>query len=108
MIIGIGNDMGLDENSVHYIAFKPSQIKSAIGNRGTFDQKEKDITIRRLDVDAPRVVIRHGGDDAGALAHADGQEGQGVHALVHRVGGLCVCVRVCERVCVRVCVCVCV
>lgn len=36
-------DMGLNEDSVHYIAFKPTQIKSAIGNVGTFDPTNPDI-----------------------------------------------------------------
>jgi hypothetical protein len=28
---------GVDEDTVHYIAFEPTQIKNAIGNRGTYD-----------------------------------------------------------------------
>lgn len=34
---------GMDEDTVHYIAFKPEQVKSAIGNRGTFDPNDPDI-----------------------------------------------------------------
>lgn len=40
----IGKQMkGMDEDTVHYVAFHPEQIKSAIGNRGTFDPKNPDI-----------------------------------------------------------------
>ena len=35
---------GVDKNTIHYIAFKPNQIKSAIGNKGTFDPKNASIT----------------------------------------------------------------
>lgn len=35
---------GVDENTIHYVAFEPEQLKSAIGNRGTFDPKDADIT----------------------------------------------------------------
>jgi hypothetical protein len=34
---------GMDEETVHYIAFKPTQIKSAIGNRGTFSPRSSSI-----------------------------------------------------------------
>jgi hypothetical protein len=34
---------GMDENTIHYIAFRPDQIKSAIGNNGEFDPKDHDI-----------------------------------------------------------------
>ena len=33
----------MDRNTVHYIAFEPTQIKSAIGNRGTFDPKSENM-----------------------------------------------------------------
>ncbi|KKN76178.1 hypothetical protein LCGC14_0373890, partial [marine sediment metagenome] len=33
----VGGMVGMDEDTVHYIAFEPEQIKSAIGNRGTYD-----------------------------------------------------------------------
>ena len=36
--------MKLDSDTTHYIAFDPKQIKSAIGNQGTFDPKDADIT----------------------------------------------------------------
>ena len=32
------------QNHTHYIAFSPNQIKSAIGNQGTFDPSDPDIT----------------------------------------------------------------
>jgi hypothetical protein len=40
----LGKSMGgMDENTVHYIAFKPTQIKSATGNSGTFSARNPDI-----------------------------------------------------------------
>ncbi len=61
----------------------------------------------------------HGGDHAGALAHGDGQEREGVDPREGRVGrgerqaeevpavvcGMCVCVCVCVFWFVKVCVC---
>jgi hypothetical protein len=35
--------VGIDESTVHYIAFEPTQIKSAIGNRGTFSSERPSI-----------------------------------------------------------------
>ena len=34
---------GMTKGTTHFIAFKPEQIKSAIGNRGTWDEKNPDI-----------------------------------------------------------------
>lgn len=34
---------GMDASTVHFIAFEPTQIKSAIGNRGTYDQSSPNI-----------------------------------------------------------------
>ena len=31
---------GVDADTTHYIAFDPKQIKSAMGNEGTFDPTE--------------------------------------------------------------------
>ncbi len=40
----IGRGMrGMNEETVHYIAWRPEQIKSATGNAGTFDPSEPDI-----------------------------------------------------------------
>jgi len=40
----IGKPMaGMNPDTVHYIAFRPTQIKSAIGNRGTFSRRNPDI-----------------------------------------------------------------
>ena len=39
--------MRLSEGTRHYIAFKPNQIKSAIGNRGTFDEDSDNILFQR-------------------------------------------------------------
>src|SRR5215831_895282 len=36
--------MEMDPNTTHVVAFKPNQIKSALGNRGTFDASQPDIT----------------------------------------------------------------
>lgn len=35
--------LGMDLNTVHFIAFKPTQIKSAIGNSGAFNPRSPDI-----------------------------------------------------------------
>jgi len=35
---------GMDEKTVHFIAFSPDQIKSSIGNNGEFDSANPDIT----------------------------------------------------------------
>jgi hypothetical protein len=37
---------GMNPDTVHYIAFKPHQIKSAIGNSGAFSRKNADITAK--------------------------------------------------------------
>jgi hypothetical protein len=34
---------GMNPDTIHYLAFKPEQIKSATGNRGTFDAGERNI-----------------------------------------------------------------
>lgn len=40
----IGKPMeGMGEETVHYIAFHPEQVKSAIGNRGTYDSADANI-----------------------------------------------------------------
>lgn len=36
---------GMDAGTVHYVVFEPTQVKSAIGNRGTFDPSSPDITL---------------------------------------------------------------
>jgi len=38
------NMAGMDDFTVHYVAFKPTQIKSALGNTGTFDPTNPLIT----------------------------------------------------------------
>lgn len=38
-----GKQMEMDYGTKHYIAFEPTQIKSAIGNRGTFDPNDANI-----------------------------------------------------------------
>ena len=35
---------GMDADTVHFIAFEPTQLKSATGNRGTFNPEDADIT----------------------------------------------------------------
>lgn len=50
---GMGmEDMGAD--TVHVLAFKPTQVKSAIGNRGTFSSEDRRVTYSRKQVDAGR------------------------------------------------------
>ena len=39
-----GGMKGMDEDTVHFIAFDPTQLKSATGNRGTFNPEDADIT----------------------------------------------------------------
>jgi hypothetical protein len=34
---------GMNPSTVHYVVFRPEQIKSAIGNRGTFDAADPDV-----------------------------------------------------------------
>lgn len=41
-----GKAMSMDEGTKHYHVFNPNQIKSAIGNRGTFDANEDSILKR--------------------------------------------------------------
>lgn len=40
-----------DRPATHYVVFEPTQIKSAIGNRGTFDPTNPDITFSLSDMD---------------------------------------------------------
>lgn len=44
---GVGKKMEMDAGAHHYIAFNPKQIKSATGNRGTFDAKDPNILHQR-------------------------------------------------------------
>lgn len=37
----------LDDGTIHYVAWKPEQIKSAIGNRGTFNPNDPNILMSR-------------------------------------------------------------
>jgi hypothetical protein len=39
-----GGMKGMTKDTVHFIAFSPTQIKSALGNNGNFDPANKDIT----------------------------------------------------------------
>lgn len=56
----IGASMrGMDPDTVHYIVFKPTQIKSAIGNRGTYDPKNPSILASRsMSLEADRISPR--------------------------------------------------
>jgi hypothetical protein len=49
--------MGLKPTSAHYIVFDPHQIKSAIGNRGTFDPKSTAITDSAYDSSLPPGLV---------------------------------------------------
>lgn len=42
-LMGTGGMKGMDPDTVHYIAFRPEQVKSATGNRGTFSAKSPNI-----------------------------------------------------------------
>ena len=44
---------GMNPDTIHYLAFKPEQIKSATGNRGTFDAGERNINYMPSDRKAP-------------------------------------------------------
>lgn len=57
----IGKQMeGVDPDTTHFIAFKPTQIKSAVGNRGTFDPSNPDILFQSEE--GRRGAIRFGRD----------------------------------------------
>jgi hypothetical protein len=45
---------GMNPDTIHYLAFKPEQIKSATGNRGTFDAGERNINYMPSDPKAPK------------------------------------------------------
>jgi len=54
----IGKAMaGMDENTVHFIAFDPTQIKSATGNQGTFDGSNPDIRYSPTRTDFPDAIV---------------------------------------------------
>ncbi len=40
--------MGLNPDTIHYLVFRPNQIKSAIGNNGDFNSKSKKITENKI------------------------------------------------------------
>lgn len=48
---------GMDEDTVHYIVFQPTQIKSAVGNRGTFDPTSPNILYQSALEPAPAQQI---------------------------------------------------
>lgn len=57
----LGKSMaGMHPGTVHYIAFKPTQIKGAIGNQGTFDPSNPDILFQGEE--GRRGAIRFGRD----------------------------------------------
>lgn len=63
---------GVDEGTTHYVAFRPEQIKSALGNRGTFDANDPIILNQNQDAPqkgkktvAPRGQIRFSVDNQG-------------------------------------------
>jgi len=45
---------GMNPDTIHYLAFSPEQIKSATGNRGTFDAGEGNINYMPSDPKAPK------------------------------------------------------
>lgn len=70
----VGKGMaGMDADTVHYIAFKPEQVKSAIGNRGTFSTQDANI-LHQPERGGRRGFIRFGADrqfNIGLLERAD-------------------------------------
>jgi hypothetical protein len=58
---------GMNESTVHYIVFEPTQIKSAIGNSGSFDAKNPDIRLS-LAFDESKIVR----DEIGQFAEKPG------------------------------------
>ena len=42
---------GMSQDTVHYIVFKPAQVKSSIGNNGDFDVANPDIRFSMVDLD---------------------------------------------------------
>jgi hypothetical protein len=56
---------GMDNGTVHFIAFEPTQIKSAIGNNGQFDPTNQDIRFS-----PPRYEVKRDEEDEGTFAVA--------------------------------------
>jgi broad specificity phosphatase PhoE/GNAT superfamily N-acetyltransferase len=53
--------MGMNPDTAHIVAFKPEQVKSATGNRGTFDPTNPDIQYQ------PKTyIVRHGSTEMNA------------------------------------------
>ena len=48
-----GGMKGMNDGTVHFIAFNPTQIKSATGNQGTFDPENPDIRYSDRQTDTP-------------------------------------------------------
>ena len=68
----VDSSYGYNKPTDTYAAFSPTQIKSAVGNRGTFDPKEKDITksfdpAQPRDEDGKWVHVMHGTTQGRAL-----------------------------------------
>ncbi len=61
-----------DKTLTHYVAFKPEQIKSAVGNRGTFDPKNPNILYSKAAMQLDREMAKGGQERAQEyLAAAD-------------------------------------
>lgn len=64
----VGNQMaGMDEDTVHFIAFKPTQIKSSIGNSGEFSETDPNI-LRQGDMSDKQGYIQFGSDRKFSIA----------------------------------------
>ena len=77
--LGWAKDHGYDgvivrnKDGIHTaVVFNPAQVKSAIGNRGTFDPKNEDILfVQQRECTVPAAFRPHGADIIPILAHAD-------------------------------------
>lgn len=64
---GVILDYGTKDNVKEYVAFHPTQIKSATGNQGTFDPSKSDITKRDGgDVEGKGITVYQGRSKKGA------------------------------------------
>lgn len=74
---GAGRSMDIDPGTRHFIAFKPNQIKSAVGNRGTFSARSKNILYQ---------PAYHGTPHRGITAFSLGKIGTGEGAQAYGWG----------------------
>lgn len=89
----IGKPMeGVTPDTTHYIAFEPTQIKSASGNKGTYDPKSPKVNDEWNEADHPRGQPENAGEFAsnpsgGASAQPPAPPAKEPHPEVVNVGG---------------------